>query len=62
MEIFVKGFSEITGPRMLKFGANFRYDRLYCVLKNQPHMAYQSVYYLSFFLSNNFSILLAQHL
>ena len=26
------------------------YERLYCVLKNQPHMAYQSLY-LSIFLS-----------
>ena len=31
-------------------GTNIRYDRLYCVLKNQPHMAYQSLY-LSIFLS-----------
>ena len=35
---------------ILKFGTNIRYDRLYCVLKNQPHMAYQFLY-LSIFLS-----------
>ena len=53
MEIFVKDFSGTTGPRILKFGTNIKYDRLYCVLKNQPYMAYQSLY-LSIFLSNNF--------
>ena len=37
-------------PRILKFGKNIGYDKLYCVLKNQPHMAYQSLY-LSIFLS-----------
>ena len=37
-------------PRILKFGTNIGYDKLYCVLKNQPHMAYQSLY-LSIFLS-----------
>ena len=31
-------------PRILKFGTNIGYDKLYCVLKNQPHMAYQSLY------------------
>ena len=45
MEIFVKDFSGTTGPRILKFGTNIKYDRLYCVLKNQPYMAYQSLYY-----------------
>ena len=49
MEIFVKDFSGTTRPRILKFGTNIRYDRLYCVSKNQPHMAYQSLY-LSIFL------------
>ena len=47
MEIFVKDFSGTTRPRILKFGTNIRYDRLYCVLKN---IAYQSLY-LSIFLS-----------
>ena len=50
MEIFVKDFSGTTLPRILKFGTKIKYDRLYCVLKNQPHMAYQSLY-LSIFLS-----------
>ena len=45
MEIVVKDFSGTTRPRILKFDTNIRYDRLYCVLKNQPHMAYQSLYY-----------------
>ena len=47
---FVKKFSGTTVPRILKFGTNIGYDKLYCVLKNQPHMAYQSLY-LSIFLS-----------
>ena len=46
----VKDFSGTTVPRILKFGTNIGYDKLYCVLKNQPHMAYQSLY-LSIFLS-----------
>ena len=50
MEIFVKDFSGTALRRILKFVTNIRYDRLYCVTKNQPHMAYQSVY-LSIFLS-----------
>ena len=50
MEIFVKDFSETIWPRILKFGTNIRYDKLYRVKKNQPHIAYQSLY-LSFFLS-----------
>ena len=50
MEIFVKDFSGTTGPRILKFGTNIKYDRLYCVLNNHPYMAYQSLY-LSIFLS-----------
>ena len=37
-------------PRSLKLGTYIRYDRSYCVLNNQPHMAYQS-HYLSIFLS-----------
>ena len=38
------------GARILKFGTHIGYDKLYCVLKNQPHIAYQSLY-LSVFLS-----------
>ena len=30
----VKDFSATTWPRILKFGTNVRYDKLYCVLKN----------------------------
>ena len=37
-------------PRILKFCTNIGYDKLYCVLKNQPQMAYQSLY-LSVFVS-----------
>ena len=47
-EIFVKDFSGTTGPRILKFDTNIRYDRLYCVIKNQPHIAYQSLYLFIF--------------
>ena len=50
MEVFVKNLSGTTLPRILKFGTNIKYDRLYCVLENQPHMAYQSLY-LSIFSS-----------
>ena len=31
MEIFVKDFSGTALPRILKFGTNIRYDKLYCV-------------------------------
>ena len=44
IEIFVKDFSGTTLPMILKFGTKIRYERLYCVSKNQPHMAYQSIY------------------
>ena len=47
---FVKDFSGITVPRIWKFGTHIGYDKLYCVLKDQPRMAYQSLY-LSIFLS-----------
>ena len=57
MEIFAKDFSGTTGPRILKSGTNIKYDRLYCVLKNQPYMVYKFHYLSIFFLSNNFSIL-----
>ena len=50
MVIFVIDFSGTTLPRILKFGTNIRYDKLYCVYKIQPHIAYQSLY-LSIFLS-----------
>ena len=42
-------------PRVLKFGINIRHDKLYCVLKNQPHMAYQSLYLsIVLYISNKF--------
>ena len=48
---FVKDFSGTTCPRILKFGTKLSNDKLYlCVLKNQPHIDYQSLY-LSIFLS-----------
>ena len=45
MESLVKDFSGTTLSRIFKFGTNIRYDKLSCVLKNQPHIAYQSLYY-----------------
>ena len=50
MEISVKHFSGTARHRMMKFGTNIGYDKLYCVRKNQPSLAYQSLY-LSIFLS-----------
>ena len=47
---FVKDFSGTAVLRLLKFGTNIGYDKLYCVRKNQLHMAYQSLY-LSIFSS-----------
>ena len=46
----VKDISETTYLRILKFGTNIGYDKLYWVTKNQPHIAYQFLY-LSIFLS-----------
>ena len=31
MEMFIKDFSGTALPRILKFGTNIRYDKLYCV-------------------------------
>ena len=50
MEISVKHFSGTVRHRMMKFGTNIGHDKLYCVTKNQPSSAYQSLY-LSIFLS-----------
>ena len=47
---FVKDFSATTWVRILKFGTKLESDELYCVTKEQPHIAYQSLY-LFFFLS-----------
>ena len=49
---FVKDFSATTWVRILKFGTRLDSDELYCVTKEQPHIAYQSLYCSFFFLSN----------
>ena len=49
-EISVKNFSGTARHRMMKFDTNIGYGKLYCVRKNQPSPAYQSLY-LSIFLS-----------
>ena len=49
---FVKDFSATTWVRILKFDAKLDSDELYCVTKEQPHIAYQSLYLFIFFLSN----------
>ena len=46
----VKDFSATTRVRILKFGTKLDSDELYCVTKEQPHIAYQS-FYLFIFLS-----------
>ena len=49
MDIFsVKDFSATTCLRILKFGTKLDSDELYCVTKNQPHIAYQSLYLIIF--------------
>ena len=61
---FVKDFSAITWVRILKFGTRLDSDELYCVTKEQPHIAYQSLY-LFIFLSlqwTNFSSKISQQL
>ena len=40
----------------MKFGTNIGYDKLYCVTKNQPHIAYQFLYLSIFFLSKKISV------
>ena len=44
----VKDFSATTWVRILKFGTKLDSDELYCVTKEQPHIAYQSLYLLIF--------------
>ena len=44
---FPSDFSGTTSPRILKFGTNVGYGKLYCVKENQPPPAYHSLY-LSF--------------
>ena len=45
---FVKDFSATTWVRILKFGTRLDSDELYCVIKEQPHIAYQSLYLFIF--------------
>ena len=45
---FVKDFSATTWVRILKFGRKLDSDELYCVTKEQPHIAYQSLYLFIF--------------
>ena len=47
-KIFVKDFSATTWVRILKFGTKLDSDELYCVIKEQPHIAYQSLYLFIF--------------
>ena len=61
---FVKDFSATTWVRILKIGTRLDSDELYCVTKEQPHIAYQSLY-LFIFLSlqwKNFSSKISQQL
>ena len=45
---FVKDFSATTWARNLKFGTKLDSDKLYCVRKEQSHIAYQSLYLFIF--------------
>ena len=49
---FIKDFSATTWVRILKFGTKLDSDELYCVTKDQPHIAYQFLNLVIFFLSN----------
>ena len=44
----VKDFSATTWVRILKFSMKLDSDELYCVTKEQPHIAYQSLYMFTF--------------
>ena len=44
----VKDFSATSLVRILKFGTKLDSDKLYCVTKEQPHIAYQSLYFFIF--------------
>ena len=52
---FVKDFAATTWVRILKFGTKLDSDELYCVTKEQPHIAYQS-FHLFIFLSLQWKI------
>ena len=45
---FVKDFSVTNWVRILEFYTKLDSDDLYCVTKNQPHSAYQSLYLFIF--------------
>ena len=45
---FVKDFSATNLVRILKFGTKLDIDELYCVTKEQPDIAYQSLYLFIF--------------
>ena len=47
-KIFVKDFSATTWVRILKFSTKLDSDELYSVIKEQPHIAYQSLYLFIF--------------
>ena len=49
-KFFVNDFSATTWVRILKFGTKLDSDELYCVTKEQRHIACQS-FYLFIFLS-----------
>ena len=62
----LKDFSRIAWVRILKFGTKLDSDELYCVTKEQPHIAYQFLYLFIFlslewkFLSQISQLLLEQ--
>ena len=45
---FCQRFPATTWDRILKFGTKLDSDELYCVTKEQPHIAYQSLYFIIF--------------
>ena len=47
-KFFVKDFSATTWVRILKFGTKLDSNVLHCVTKEQPHIAYQSLYLFIF--------------
>ena len=47
-KFFVKDFSATTWVRILKFGTKLDSVELYCVIKEQPHIVYQSLYLFIF--------------
>ena len=49
MDIFRQKISqELLDIRIMKFGTKLWYDKLYCVTKNQPHIAYPFLYFFIF--------------